>query len=130
MSAILDRAKAHFAAIPRRDIKVPEWGSAERPAVVTWTAMSVRDQERIYAPDSDGRPPSGGLVRLRAVMLKACDETGRPMFDDMDEHALRYEVDGDVIGRIANAILFGAGLVDAAGKTTAAGDQVDAAKNA
>jgi hypothetical protein len=130
MSAILDRAKAHYAAIPRKEIKVPEWGeSPDRPAVITWSALSVRDQERIYAP-VDGKAPAGGLVRLRAVMIKACDDKGVPLFDDMDEHALRYEVEGDIVGRIANAILYDAGIVTAEGTTIAADDQVEEAKNA
>jgi hypothetical protein len=130
MSAILDRARAHYAALPRKQIEIAEWGeSADRPEVVTWSALSVRDQERIYAP-VDGKAPAGSLVRLRAVMLKACDADGKRLFSEMDEKALRHDVDGDVVGRIANAILFDAGLVNRDGETIDAGDQVEDAKNA
>lgn len=128
MSGILERAKAHYASLPRLDIKVPEWGEPGNPAVITWSKLTVNDQERIYAP-VDGKAASGGLVRLRAVILKACDATGKPMFDGMDEHDLRYLVDGDIVGRIANAILFSAGVVDKSGGAVGAGEQIDDAKN-
>ncbi len=129
MSAILDRAKAHYQAQPRREILVPEWGEPGKPARITWSELTVADQEKIYAVTDEGRSPGGGTVRLRAVMLKACDETGQKLFDGLAEHALRYEVDGNVIGRIANAILYGAGLTDAKGARRGQGDQVNDAKN-
>lgn len=127
MSAILERAKAHYQSIPRGRIEIPEWGEAGKPAVITWSKLTVSEQDQIYA-HINGTSPGGGMVRLRAVMLKAADEDGTLLFDGMAEHALRYHVDGDVIGRIANAILFGAGLVSATGQTVPAGQQVDAAK--
>lgn len=127
MSNVLERAKAHYQALPRFDIKIPEWGDAGSPAVITWTKLTVNEQDRIYAPIA-GASPGGGTVRLRAVLIKACDENGKLLFDGMAEHALRYEVDGDIIGRIANAILFGAGLVTDKGEDIAVADQVDAAK--
>ena len=129
MSDILDRAKAHYQALPRREIMVPEWGDPGKPAKITWSELTVSDQERIYALGDDGRSPSGGSVRLRAVMLKACDEAGQRLFDGMAEHSLRHEVDGNVIGRIANAILYGAGLTNAKGTALGQGAQVDGAKN-
>lgn len=130
MSDILDRAKAHYAALPRLDIQIPEWGEPGKPAVITWSALTVRDQERIYAADDSGRPAPGGTVRLRAVIYKACDAAGRPLFDGMDEHSLRHEVDGNIVGRIAEAILFGAGVVDKDGKVQSTADQIDDAKSA
>lgn len=127
MSSIIERAKAHYSALPTDAIKVPEWGTGDAPLVVTWKKMTVRDEERIYAT-VDGRPAPGGTVRMRAVMLKACGEDGKRLFDEMDEHALRFEVDGEVIGRIANAILFRAGLVDADGMPKGVSEQVDTEK--
>jgi hypothetical protein len=128
MSDILERAKSHYQGKPPHDIKIPEWGTPGNPAVITWTDLTVHDQDRIYAPEN-GRTPAGGTIRVRAVILKACDAEGRRLFDGMAEHDLRHAVDGDIVGRIANAILYGAGVIDAAGETKPAEDQVDAAKN-
>lgn len=129
MSTILERAKAHYESLPRLDIKIPEWGDETGPAVITWTPLTVRDQERIYAPDADGRTAGGGLVRLRAVMVKSCDFNGKLLFDGMAEHDLRHSVDGDIVGRIANAILYGAGLVKKNGDPKPVDEQIDQAKN-
>jgi len=130
MSALLERAKAHYAALPRHELRVPEWGiSPQEPAVITWTDLTVRDQERIYAADADGRPASGGVIRLRAVICKACDDSGKLLFDGMSEHYLRHSVSGDVVGRIANAILFSGHLVDKTGATNGVDEQIDAGKN-
>ena len=130
MSAVLERAKAHYAALPRHELKVPEWGAGkDDPAVITWTELTVRDQERIYAPDAEGRPATGGMIRLRAVMIKACDASGNMLFDGMSEHDLRHAVAGDIVGRIANAILYNAHLVTKAGATRGVDGQVDDAKN-
>lgn len=130
MSALLERAKAHYSSLPRHEIGIPEWGETpEKPAIITWSQLTVHDQDRIYAPDSDGRPAKGGTVRMRAVILKACDESGKRLFDGMSEHTLRHEVDGDIIGRIANAILFAAGIADKNGAAKSIDDQIDDAKN-
>jgi len=126
MNAILERARAHYEARPRFRIEVPEWGTPGAPAVITWTALTVHEQDKVYEPEN-GRTPRGGTIRVRAVLLKACDAAGARLFDDMAEHDLRFGVDGDVVGRIANAILYG--IVDEAGRARSAEEQVDDAKN-
>lgn len=128
MGSIIERAKAHYTALPRLEIKVPEWGTPEKPVVVTWKKLTVRDEERIYAP-ADGKPPAVGIIRVRTLIMKAADDHGAPMFSEMDEHALRYEVDSEVVARIANAILFGAGVTDKAGNSRSIDDQIDDGKN-
>lgn len=128
MSTILERAKAHYESLPRGELKIPEWGDHDGPLVITWSALTVRDQERIYEPGSDGKAVSGGLVRFRAVMLKSCDATGNLLFDGMSEHDLRHSVDGDIVGRIANAILYGAGLQKKNGDPKPVDGQIDDAK--
>ncbi|KQS90300.1 hypothetical protein [Rhizobium sp. Leaf386] len=129
MNAILERAKAHYEALPRREVLVPEWGADGNPLKVTWSKLTVREEERIYEP-VDGRPAPSGIVRLRTVILKACGEDGKRLFDEMAEHALRYEVDAEIVGRIANAILFGAGLIEKNGQDKGAAGVIAAAKNA
>ena len=126
MSEILERARAHYEAKPRLTIEIPEWGTPGSPCIITWTALTVHEQDRIYEPEN-GRTPRGGTIRVRAVMLKACDASGRRLFDEMAEHDLRFGVDGDVVGRIANAILYG--LVDQNGRGRPAEEQVEDAKN-
>ena len=129
MSSLLERAKAHHENQPRRELLVPEWGEGATPARITWTAITVADQDRIYAPGADGRIASGGTVRIRTVLYKACDEAGRRLFDEMSEHDLRHNVSGDIVGRIANAILYSAGIVDRSGNSVPIDEQLDAAKN-
>ena len=88
MSEILERARAHYQAKPRLTIEIPEWGTPGSPCIITWTALTVHEQDRIYEPEN-GRTPRGGTIRVRAVMLKACDASGRRLFDEMAEHDLR-----------------------------------------
>jgi len=130
MSTLLERAKAHYAALPPHELKIPEWGeSPDKPALITWAELTVRDQERIYEADSEGRPASGSLIRLRAVILMSRDEAGNKVFDGMSEHDLRHAVSGDIVGRLANAILYKAHLVTKSGKTKPVDEQIDDAKN-
>lgn len=112
MSGVLERAKAHFEGLERRRIEVPEWGDGKKPLVVTFAALTVGERRRIFKPDDKGRAPDGPTACVRAVILKACDEQGRRLFDEMDEHDLTHKVDSDVIGRIAGAILAGVDTID------------------
>lgn len=109
MSAVLARAKAHLDSQPRGRLEVPEWGANGKPLVVTWSALTVGERQRIY-DTVDGKSPGGGLVMVRTLIRKACDESGKLLFEAMAEHDLLHKVDGAVVGRIGNAILFHAGL--------------------
>lgn len=122
---ILARAKAHYekkAGDCR--LEVEEWGDGKKPLVITWTPLTVHQRRRIYEDKADGRPADGSTIMVRAVLMKACDENGNRLFDDMAEKELTHDVDSDVVGKIGNAIIFGAGVKPAAVK-----DQVTAAKN-
>lgn len=105
MSAVLARAKAHYQGLERKRILVPEWGEGGKPLVVTATALNIAERRRIYRADASGREPDSATVVVRAVLLKACDEKGARLFDDMDEHALTHEADSMVVARIAREIL-------------------------
>lgn len=129
MSAIIEKIKAHYQSQPRREIAVPEWGADNKPFLVTWTPLTVRDEERIFAY-TNGAAPSGSTIRLRAVMFKACDAGGARLFSEMDEHTLRFDADSRIIGRIADAMLFADALADKDGKLRGIDEQVDDAKNA
>lgn len=105
MSSVLDRARAHYHGLERKRILVPEWGEGDKPLVVTATALNIAERRRIYRADASGREPDSATVVVRAVLLKACDEKGAPLFDEMNEHALTYEADSMVVARIAREIL-------------------------
>lgn len=123
MSNILDRAKAHFDS-SRFSLDVPEWGEAGKPLVVTWSPLTVAERRRVYEP-IDNQPPDGGIVMVRVVIRKACDASGRKLFDGMAEHDLMHGVDSDIIGRLSNAILYGVGRL----APTGIQEEIDAEKN-
>lgn len=121
-SQVLSRAKAHFEQQGLHKIAVPEWGAKGSPLVIYWTPLTVSERRKIYEP-VDGKTPDGGTIMVRALLRKACNADGKKLFTEVDdEHELLHKVDGEVVGRISNAILFGiAGksvddMVDDAGK--------------
>jgi len=105
MNPVLSRAKAHYQGLERKKILVPEWGEGGKPLLVTATALNVAERRKIYRADAAGREPDSAMVVVRAVLLKACDDKGKLLFDEMDEHALMYEADSMVLARIAKEIL-------------------------
>lgn len=114
MNAILDLAQKHYSGLERQRLEVAEWGEAGHPLVITFTALTVDERRRIFKPDAHGRAPDGPTACVRAVILKACDEQGKRLFDAMDEHTLTHKVDSGVVGRIAGAILIDASPDDEA----------------
>lgn len=108
MNRVLERAKAHLAGQERQRIEVAEWGEDGKPLIVTFTALTVAERRKIFKADRQGNPPDGATVCVRAVIHKACDEKGKRLFDEMEEHDLSYNVDSGVIGRVAGPILAGA----------------------
>ena len=114
MNAILERAAAHYAAQEKTRVEVPEWGIDGAPLVIFHTGLTVAERRKIFRADSSGRAPDGPTSCVRAVILKACDESGKRLFSEMDEHDLTHKVDSDVVGRIAASILVGVELDDGA----------------
>lgn len=114
-----------MAGLDRHRIEVPEWGSGGKPLVVTWSEMTLGESDRIYRRDTNGRAASGGKIMARALWVKACDENGKPLFTEMNEMDL-MQLHSGVVGRIANAILYGVGNEDAG----SIDDKVERAKNA
>lgn len=124
---ILGRIKAHrekMTADCRLD--VPEWGDGKKPLKVTWTPVTVAERRRMFEEDAEGNQPHGGLVMVRAIIRKACDEKGQRLFDEMAEHDLLHDAVADVVGKIGNAILYGVGVTP----PKSAQDAVDQEKNA
>ncbi|TPK38701.1 hypothetical protein [Mesorhizobium sp. B2-5-3] len=107
LSSVLEAATAHYGGQQRKDIKVKEWGTPGKPLVITWSPWTVAERNKVYRRDDNGVTPDGGIIQVRALIAKACDEAGKRLFDEMDEHVLTHKVDSDVVGRIAAAILYG-----------------------
>lgn len=103
--SILDRAKQHYAGMERQTIDVAEWGEPGKPLIISFTALTVGERRRIFRADKHGVAPDGPTAAVRALIVKARDADGKPMFNDMDEHDLTYKVDSAIVGRIARAIL-------------------------
>lgn len=105
MNAILERAKAHYEAQERRRVEVPEWGEGGKPLVVTFSALTVAERRRIFRADRSGNAPDGHLAAVRAVIFKACDTAGKPLFSELDEKTLLHDVASGPLGRLAQEIL-------------------------
>lgn len=122
--SVIAQAKGHFETQPVRTIEVPEWGTGGKPLVVYYKQLSVAERRKCWR-NSAGDLVDGTLACVRAVLFQARDAKRARLFDDMDEHALTYEVDSDVVSRIGAAILgFGE-----KGAPKTAQDEIDAAKN-
>lgn len=115
--ALLDQAKAHFAALERKSHDVPEWG-----ATVWWAPLTIAERRRIYAPEASGKASDGALHCVRAIWLKAQDKNGKALFTQMDEPDLLHRVDSSVVARLGMMIL---GIA-----AEPAEDTVESAKNA
>lgn len=123
MSGVISSAKAHYSGQQKRFHDVPEWGQPGKPLKVYYGPLTVAQRRRIWR-DENGATVDGNVAVVRAVLFNALDAGGKRLFDDMDEHALMYEVDSDVVSRIGALIL---GF--AKGQPVSAEKQVDDAKN-
>lgn len=123
MSNLIERAKAHFSEQPVRHIDVPEWGTGGKPLRVHCRPLSIASRRKCWRNEA-GETVDGTVACVRAVLFQALDTSGSRLFDDMDEKALMYDVDSDVVARIGAFIL---GF--SAGKPKAAEEEVEAAKN-
>jgi hypothetical protein len=119
----IERAKAHFSGAGLIHIDVPEWGDEKHPLRIFYPAsLSIALRRKVWR-DESGQVVDGQIACVRALIHCAKDESGKDLFDAMDEHALTYEVDSDVVSRIGAKIL---GFAD--GKSVAAKDRIDNAK--
>ncbi len=98
---IIDRARAHYAAHGTQSMEVPEWGD-DAPLMVYWTPITLSERQKIANRAKDGQSQD---AMAYAVILKARDAKGDPLFTLEDKHALIHGVDATVVDRIAAAML-------------------------
>lgn len=96
MSAI-DGAKAHFGAIKTQRMEVREWGEDGQPLVIFWQPITLAEKQRL----ANIGEKEGYISRLAdCLVMKALDADGKKLFTIADKHALRHQVDPDVLSRI------------------------------
>lgn len=122
--SVIERAKQHREAVAMRSIDVPEWGAGGKPLTIYSKPLSVAGRRKCWRNPA-GETLDGFLAMARAVVFHAVDRSGKRLFDDMDEKAMTYDVDSDVVARVGAFILG----FDAAKGPPAIDEQVEEAKN-
>lgn len=103
MSAILEKARAHFSNMQRRVIEVPEWGDDDGPAKIYAPALTLADRQKI-----EKRSNNDPVARLVNTIIHAAqNEDGTRMFADdaSTRRAFEREIEPAIVARIAEAIL-------------------------
>ena len=102
--AILERARAHFAAFETQSIEVPEWAPEDgSPFFVYWKPLTLKQKSALY---SKARADDMGLM-ADVIIYAARDEEGAKLFWPKDRDDFLTKIDPDVTSRIASAILSG-----------------------
>ena len=94
--AAIEKIRAHFAALSRKEIPVPEWG-----LTVYATPVTLDDRSRIYK-DAD-RSAVRNMAQI--LIVKAVDKDGKPLFTQADLPALLKGADSDIVVRVAAQIM-------------------------
>jgi len=110
MSAI-DKAVAHFDALPSRIIEVPEWGDAGGPLLVHARPVTMAQKAAI------SKRADGDTIKtcVYAIITLAKDAGGEALFTLEDKHKLMHQVDGEVVVRLAGELLSAESVEDALG---------------
>lgn len=97
MSAVLDKAREHWASSREGHVDVPEWG-----ATVHFKAMTLREHNRF----EQGHAQDAPLAVAKLVQMRALDAKGARMFDDelATTTALTDDVDPQILLRLATAM--------------------------
>jgi hypothetical protein len=99
----IERATSHYKAKKLKQIEVPEWADdSEKPLIIYVEPFTLRDQGRLHQATKSASE-SEALAEL--LILKAMDANGEKMFTLEDKHALRTQVDANVVARIAAQIM-------------------------
>jgi len=93
----IDRVRAHFDALGKRKIEIPEWGVTGYATPVT-----ISERNQIYS-GLEKTDENGAIVRM--VIFKLKNGEGHPVFTIADEPALRSHADSSVLVRVASEIM-------------------------
>lgn len=97
---LLDRAIAHYKAIPREVLEVAEWGDETGPAKIYYSIPTLQEIEKVR------RESKGVEVEMaaRLIVLKAEDEAGTKLFQVGDQIKLMRMCHPEVVSRISAEI--------------------------
>lgn len=104
MSDILNNAKQNYADrlnAPKRVIKVPEWGTEDKPLEIYVKQPTLYIRDRIYKVVSKD---SGLESLIDILILRSLDCNDIPLFTNADKADFMNKVDPDVTIRVATEI--------------------------
>lgn len=90
---LADAIAAHWAAMQRQTIEVPEWGATIHFDPLT---LAERDRLRSYA---------GNEQLAEVLILKAEDGAGARIFTKADKHQLMHAAAPSIVARVAERML-------------------------
>ena len=94
----IDYVRQAFFARGRRELVVPEWSSDDHNFTVYFTPFTAAEEEAIRARE----PKNSAEYNVYALILKAKDQDGTPLFSFGDKHALMTECDYMTVIRLTN----------------------------
>lgn len=89
---------AHWDALQRQCVEIPEWGEPGQPAKVYFDPLTLAERDKLRAY------PHNEFI-AQAIILKAEDAAGKKLFSIADKHQLLNAAAPSVITRIAERIL-------------------------
>jgi len=97
---MLEKAKSHFKQVLSQEglqcILVPEWGESDQPAKIYFKSMSalpVKTYSRLVELGSQQTVEA--FVDI--LILRCCDETGKPLFKAVDKTEMLREISPIVV---------------------------------
>lgn len=101
MTRVIDQITAHFSTKEEKIIEVPEWGNEDGSLYIYCSPLTLAQKNRLYkmAKDDDL-----GLM-VEALIMKARDNEGNPLFSRADKPDLMRSCDPEVLIRVANNIM-------------------------
>ena len=101
MSQILESAKSHFRerlSGGLSSIEVPEWAVDGKPSAIYYKpSLNFLQQEKILALSDQGKKAE---AIVEALIQRALDAEGKPIFRSVNRQELMRQVDPEVISRV------------------------------
>lgn len=92
----IDYARQAFFARGRRELHVPEWSTDDFPFTIYYGPFTAAEEESIRARE----PKNSAEYNCYALVMKAKDAAGTPLFQWGDVHTLMRETEYMVILKI------------------------------